>query len=427
VTPMALLGLTVPTPGFPGGNAWPVAVVFLCHVAVAEYSVGAITLATAMEAFAARSQRLAARGGGAAAEATAIAARRYARNLGRSYYLVFSLGATLAVFAVVLLIGVWANAFGLIVNVFLPLVGIAFGLFLILTPLLVWYRHSFETMTAGRHSLLGLAVTFWQTLFVVLIVGIDTYLITPDHAGLFDASLNPPYWPLLVHRLIGNVSWAALFLAGFAAWKGRRAIDPIEQEFQAWAARVNLRIGLATALFMPIDGFVLVEVIHRVQPGYFDNLVGTYGNLMVAQEILVGIVLVGGNIALGAEAGATRSPLALTATGLTLAGMVVACLPAAVLSADIIAVRYIGLGVAVLVTSAHLLLRMRGPRVSQVAVTPRGSTLRRSLVAVGVASAVTALFMGYIKEHARGEFAIYGELQQKDAGGNFNAPGNLYP
>ena len=34
-----------------------------------------------------------------------------------SFYFVFSLGATLAVFAVVLLIGLWGNEFGQLVNV----------------------------------------------------------------------------------------------------------------------------------------------------------------------------------------------------------------------------------------------------------------------------------------------------------------------
>lgn len=409
----AVEALTVPLPDVPGlGNTLPVAFFFLCHVTIAEYSVGAITLATAMEAHGARS-----------GDPRAL---RYARSLGRSYYLLFSFGATLALFAVVLLTGLWGRQIGTLVNELLPLIGFAFGLFLILTPLLVWYQHSFSTMCPGRHAALGALVTFWQTLFVVLIVGLDTYLITPQHTGLLDTALNPPYLPLLIHRLIGNASWAALFLAAFAALKGRRVGAGPERDFQAWAAGINLRIGLVLALLMPIDGFILVEVLKHSQPGFFDNLIGSQGNLMVVQEILVGIILVGGNIALGAErsGGVRGSPVALITTLLTAGGMVVACLPAAVITPELVVARYLGLGLAVVATAAHLAARMR-PR--QPAGGHRPALLRGSLVAVGAVSLVTALFMGYIKEHARGDYAIYGELRQVDAHGPFNPPRELYP
>ncbi|MFN2569566.1 MAG: hypothetical protein ABR564_08200 [Candidatus Dormibacteria bacterium] len=408
-----MLGFTVPIPDVPGlGNTLPVAFFFLCHVTIAEYSVGAITLATAMEAHGARS-----------GDPRAL---RYAHSLGRSYYLVFSFGATLALFAVVLLTGLWGKQIGTLVNELLPLIGLAFGLFLILTPLLVWYQHSFGAMRPGRHALLGAGVTFWQTLFVVLIVGLDSYLITPDHGGLVETALNPPYLPLLVHRLIGNASWAALFLAGFAALKGRRTEPGPERDFQSWAAGVNLRIGLVLALLMPVDGFILVEVLKHSQLGFFDNLIGSQGGLMVLQEVLVGTILVGGNIALGAEreGGMRASPSALAATVLSGGGMIVACMPAAVLGPDIIGVRYAGLGLAVVATAFHLAARMRPRRPAHG---QRPVLLRRSLVTVGAVSVVTALLMGYIKEHARGDYAIYGELRQVDAHGPFDPPRGLYP
>ena len=83
-----MLGFTVTIPSFPGiGDAWLVGALFLAHIAIAEFSVGAITLAAAMEGYALRSG--------------SAYARRYARAAANSYYLVFSLGATFAIFAVV--------------------------------------------------------------------------------------------------------------------------------------------------------------------------------------------------------------------------------------------------------------------------------------------------------------------------------------
>lgn len=409
---MSLLSLSVTIPTFPGiGNTWIVAALFFAHIALAEFSVGAIMLAVALEGYGVRSG--------------SAFALRYARAATNSYYLVFSLSATFAVFVVAVMIGLWGNEMGSLANVFLPLIGLAFGLFLVLAPLLVWYRNTFARMRQPHHLVLGGFVAAWQTLFVVLIVGLDSFLILPKNAS-FASLLNATYLPLLIHRLVGNVAWTALLFAGIAALLARRSSDPREHEFQFWAARVNLRIGLVATLLMPVDGFLFVLVLHNVQIGYFDNLVGTFGNYMVAQEAMVGAILVGGNVALAAENGGWRaSRPAQVATLLAALGMIVACLPAAVIPPGIIALRYVGLAVAVLVTALHLTLRWNPRGLVTQAV--RGVTLRRSLVLVGVVSMGTALFMGFIKEQARGDYAVYGVLTQTSAQGRFNPSTQLYP
>lgn len=414
-------GLQVQTPDFPGiGNNAAVGIAFLVHVLVAEFSLGAITLACAAEWHHLRT-----------GDARSL---RYARGLANSYYLVFSLGATLAVFAVVLLTGLWARQFGELVNQFVWLVALAFGLFLILAPLLVWYRNSFESMEPRRHAILGSAVLFWQTLFMVLIVGIDAFLINPANAGLTEPALNPVYWPLLIHRLTGNVSWTALICAGYAALKLRRSPDTAERAFQSWAARVNLRVGLLLALAMPLEGFLLIEVIRHSEPGYFDNLLaGGTATFMVVQECLVGAMFVGGNLALAAEEGARGdwSAGAWAAIAVSLGGMTLAALPSGVLAADLNGWRYGGLGAAMLVTAAHLAVRLRGrPRRQDDSLRSTGSASRlgrSALVTIGTVSVATSLLMGYIKEHARGDYAIYGELRQSDARQPYQPPQNLYP
>jgi cytochrome bd-type quinol oxidase subunit 1 len=409
---VSLLALQVTIPTFPGiGDNWFVGALFLTHITIAEFSVGAIWLAVAMEGYALRSG--------------SAFARRYARAAANAYYLVFSLGATFGIFAITGLVGLFGRGLGDLVNVFLPVAGLAFGLFIVLAPQLAWYRNTFGRMSPRAHFLLGCSVAAWQTLFVVLIVGLDSYLITPKNAS-FAAVLNPTYLPLLVHRLIGNVGWTALLLGGLATLLAHRSGDAEEHRFQFWAARVNLRIGLVATLLMPIDGFFFVLVLHNVTIGYFDNLVGTYGSWMIAQEALVAAILVGGNVALGAEGGGWRgSRLAQGATLLTAAGMVLACLPASVITPNILALRYVGLLLAVVVTAAHLALRWNPGGLITQAV--RGVTLRRSLVLIGVVSMATALYMGFIKEQARGSYAVYGVLTQASAHGRFLPPPSNYP
>ena len=417
-----MLGLQVTTPDFPGiGNNVPVGIAFLIHIAIAEFSVGAITLAVAAEWHHVRTHD--------------ARTARYARALANNYYLVFSLGATFAVFAVVLLTGLWANEFGQLVNKFIWLVALAFGLFFVLAPLLVWYRNTFTRMEPSRHATLGTAVAVVQTLFMVLIVAIDAYLINPVDAGLTEPVFNPVYWPLLVHRLIGNIGWTALFCAAYAAlrlWLGGG--DAEERSFQTWAARVNLRVGLFFSLLMPVVGFILIEVIKQNQPGYFDNLLGgATADFMVVQECLVGAMFIGGNVALASEDGgpgewsaASRAVILVCVVGMT-----IAALPSGVLGGGVNALRYAGLGAAVAATAANLAWHLRGRRQRQDdSLRGSGSASRlgrNALVTIGTVSLVTTLLMGYIKEHARGDYAVYGELRQSDAHQPYNPPAGLYP
>lgn len=426
-----MLGLTVPVPDFPGvGNSVPVAVMFMLHIAVAQYSAGAIAIAPFMELRGVRS-----------GDPRAL---RYARAITNSYYLLFSFGATLAVFAVVLLIGLWGREFGDLINAFLPLVGVLFGLFLVLTPLLVLYRNTFDRAAAAPrlHVALGFTVAILQNGFVIGITMLDAYLISPVHAGLLDGALNRPYLPLVVHRLIGNVSWTALFLAGFAAVRLGRARTEGDRLFQAWAARVNLRIGLLTAALMPVAGFFLVEALRTGQYGFFFNLTqGQAAWLFVIQAALLGAVLVAGNVALRLEMPGGRVAAALGGAAVLLcaAGSVVGLLPAQVLGLGVFWVRYLGIGVAVLVTLLHLAARSLPERtMPRLAMTPAPGAAamlpytaagggRRALVAAGLLSAGLALFMGYLKEEARGDYSFYGELTQAQGHGPFDPAPASFP
>ena len=419
--------LHVSPPDFPVvGNSVPVAVFFMLHIAIAEYSLGAIAIAPVMELRGVRG-----------ADPRAM---RYAKALTNSYYLVFSLGATLAVFAVVLLTGLWGRSWATQLNVFLPLVGVLFGLFLPLVALLVVYRNTFGRLRPRVHIAIGLTVLVLQALFVVGITALDSWLITPRHAGAVGGFANPPFVPLMIHRLAGSVSWTALFLAGFAALRLSRATSESERFFQAWAARVNVRIGLVFAVVMPVDGFVLVEVLKHSQPGFFGNLVsGQAAWLFVLQEALFGGLLVLGNLALALEvprAGGTddagRAAVALTAVG-----MLVGLMPSQVVPASLVGLRYTGIGLAVLATLLHLLLRTTGrtampqltPAPGAALAVPYGGsvTARRALVVAGVLGVTTALLMGYMKEEARGGYTIYGELTLQQGHGLFNPSPGLYP
>jgi Cytochrome bd terminal oxidase subunit I len=422
----AVPGLTVSPTNWPvAGNQIPVAVLFTLHIAIAEFSLGAITLAACMETISVSTGN--------------EWHLRYARAAANAYYLVFSLGATLGVFAVTVIIGLWGVTWGVLLNRLFLLFAIAFGLFLILAPLLVWYRNSFGRMAPRAHAILGWAVWFWQTAFMVLIVIIDAYLIDPAHDALPGGFLNPPYVPLLLHRLIGNVSWTALFLAGLAVLLMTRRTDLRERAFQSWAARLNLRIGLATAIAMPVLGFALMEVLRTSVPGYFVNLVrGDAAYLFVIQAAALGVLFVSANLALAGEMARERRSevFSRVCVVLTVVAFTIGLLPGGVLGDSTFWVRYAGIGAGLVVTLAHLLARsaplhpkpVYQPAPGAYAVLPfsTSSVARRALVVCGVVAMGLSLYMGVMKEEARGAYVVNGELTQQDAHGLWN-PQGIYP
>ena len=421
---VAPLGLSVPLPDWPVvGNFVPVAFLFTLHIAVAEFSLGAITLAAVMETVGYRSG--------------AERHMRYARAAGNAYYLVFSLGATFAVFAVMAVIGLWGGTWGVLLNRFFGLVGIAFGIFFVLAPLLVLYRNSFGRMSRGKHLALAWAVVFWQTLFMVCIVVLDAYQVDPGQFGWVRGVLNAPYAPLLFHRLVGNVSWTALLFAGWAALRMTRAVDEPEHVYQAWAARINLRIGVVTGLLMPALGFLLMEVLRLNVPGFFGNLVnGQAAYLFVVQAVLLGVVFVGANVALAWELPSAGSAFGRLCVALSLASFAVGVLPSQVLGNGVHWVRYAAIGAGLVVTLVHVLHRSAplrpkpafAPAPGALAVLPFSASVaaRRALVVVGLTAMSLSLLMGYMKEEARGSWSINGELTQQQSHGQWN-PQGIYP
>jgi hypothetical protein len=421
-----LPGLTVPNPDFPVvGDNVPIALLFLAHMAIVQFGLGAITLAPIYEILAFRQ-----------GDPNKL---RFAHALAKAYYLTFSLGATLGVFAVTALIGLWGFDVGILVNRFLPLVGLAFGLFPVLVPMIVIYYNTFGKMQPGRHAALGVTICLVQTLFMVLIVGMDAYMITPHNTGLLSAVGNAAYVPLLLHRLIGNVSWAALFIAAVAVIRLAQSKDEGDAAYHSWAARQSLRIGIATLVLMPVAGVALIYAIKNDVPGFFDNMFrGSTAWLFVIQAVALLVVFVGANVALLLEtstdvAGADARGRVLTLA--TLVGLVVGSLPSSVLGESIYGVRYIGIAVAILATLLHLVLRTIAPRQrlalkpapgAQVVLPFAASRARLAVVVTGCMAVFLTLWMGTIKEVSRGDYAVYGELTQNDAHGTYN-PSGIYP
>ena len=283
-----MTSLATPIPSLPFGTLGAqlaIGATFLIHIALVGFILAATALAPFMELAGRR------RGGDPMC-------LRYARSLSHAIVYLYSLGATWAVFAVVLLAGLYGRLTGTVLNELLLPLTIAFSSFFLGIPLLLLYVYCWDRLSPRLHLAVGFAFAAVQYTFLFTIVELDSYVLTPGTAvSAVGAAFSPSYPWLLLHYAGANLSWAALLLAGIAIWRGRRAKSAAEITYQRWAARINFAIGSIFLLAQPITGFLLSETVKSSSMPAFDNLfVFNSGALFIGQVALLAVLVVGANL-----------------------------------------------------------------------------------------------------------------------------------
>ena len=394
---MLLAAFPTPVPHIPFGTvgaAAAIGAVFLIHIAFVGFILGATALAPFMEVTGLR------RGGDPMY-------LRYARKLAGSIVYLYSFGATWAVFAVVLLTGLYGNLMGTLLNVLLVPLTIAFASFFVGIPRLLVYVYRWDHMAPRWHVAVGFAFAAVQYVFLVTIVELDSYALTPGSALAGRALFSPSYPWLLLHYAAANISWAALLLAAVAIWRGRRATAPAEIAYQRWAARINFAIGAAFLLTQPLTGFLLAATIKSAALPAFDSLfLSGSAAMFLGQVGLLAILVLGANVVFWRHNEAAKDGVQGAAlTAVALVGMAGTALPAAILPPGLVALRYLCLLVAFLATGANLVRFVATTRRSgSTASIPAG--VGQVITVVGVTALVLSLYMGVIKENAKLPCAI---------------------
>ncbi|HVB52610.1 MAG TPA: cytochrome ubiquinol oxidase subunit I [Candidatus Acidoferrales bacterium] len=390
---MLLSSLATPIPRLPFGTLgaqFAIGGVFLIHIALVGFILAATGIAPFLELAGRR------RGGDPSC-------LRYARGLSRAILYLYSFGATWAVLAVVLLVGLYGRLIGTLLNELLLPLTIAFSSFFVGIPLMLLYAYSWDRFSPRLHLAVGFAFAAVQYVFLFTIVELDSYVLTPGTAvSAAGAAFSPSYPWLLLHYAGANLSWAPLLLAGIAVWRGRRAKSAAEITYQRWAARIMFAIGSVFLMAQPITGFLLAETVKVSSLPAFDNLfVFNSASLFIGQVALLAVLVVGANVVfwLHNQSGGTTGgggPLTVVA----LLGMAATALPAAVIPANLVLLRYVALLIAFLATGVNLVGYLRSLRAggSSVRIDPLAGRL---IGVVGVCALVLSLYMGVIKENAK--------------------------
>jgi hypothetical protein len=393
------------------GNRWAVGIFFLVHIIFGSFTMGALVLGPTYEWIGLRRED--------------PRFERYARSLGNVNLKIFSLGATLGGFAVIVLTALYPKFFVTLITLFFWPAVVAFSIwFLTIAGILVYnLRWDRFRLRKGWHIVIGYATAATEHIFLLIIVAIDSYLLTPGTGSGTGAFFNPSYWPELAHRFVGNLSWASFFIAAVVSVFAAAKRLPADRLYFHWAARTSLVVGFVTLAIQIALGALFVESIKQGSPGAFKySLQGPYAWLWLVQATFVAILLVGSNLYFWQTRPTAPGPIL---TVLAVLGSLMTMAPGALYPKGLFWLRYVALGVAVLVSLAHWLISR--PRVRALTQDlRRGSQI--TLAVTGASALLVFLLMGVIRTTARSDYTIYGVLKEGDSYGIYQPPSKgFYP
>ncbi len=366
---------------------------------------------------------------------------RLAHSMARFNVLTFSVGATWAVMFLVVLLGFYPRVTTALFTHFVWFFPVIAMIAMVLT-LWLFYVHYYRAQNRAlpKNIVAGLAAAFFIWVWMVILTGIDTFMVTGGGAdggavpsgaevssigAALDSMLSPMWLVQSIHRTFGNLSWPAYALAAWAAFSYHKAKSAEDKAFYDWAGLMGVIWGTVFLLLQPLGGFATVYVMSTLNydaedltvpgaSGPYDRLVGVGADSFTSSLLYVNLVMVVGlfvlsNVAMYLGAGrhpdsAGRRPIQFFGLLAALAGLY-AISPLA--QFPFLYMRYIMMLVMVLATLGAVVAyaRERG----RFRYGSPGGYYRAVLLALGVLAAVVTLSMGWMKSNARAPYTIYGQ------------------
>jgi cytochrome bd ubiquinol oxidase subunit I len=360
---------------------------------------------------------------------------RLAHSMARFNVLTFSAGATFAVLFVVLLVGLYPRVTTSLFTHFFYFIALA----MLSMGLALWGMYSYyykwdrySVLKKKRHIALGFTMGFFIWVWMVIMTGIDTYMVTggPGVKPISTSTIesfgvalqgifNPMFTEMVLHRTFANLSWPAFAVAAWASFMYIRSKTSEDRAFYDWSSSVGLTWGVGFLMLQPLVGFTLVYALKLSQPtnpanpsdpGAYDRLVsGDSSNLLLINIILVVALFVLSNAAM--YFGAERHPDRAGRVPIRFFGLVAAVAGLYAISplaeVPFLYMRYIMLTIMILATLGAFVTYLRG-RLRFRYGSP-GRSYRLVLIATGVVAAVIALNMGFMKSNSRVPYTVYNQ------------------
>lgn len=269
------------------GNSIAVGVVSLLHIAFASLAVGFMMLAPIAEVL-----------GTSRPFYTAMA-----HTLTRVTVVTYTTSLVLAVIMIELFIGLYPMTNAWLFNRFRSPVLLAIAAFFLQVLLLYPYYHYWEAIRAKApklHIAMGAGSAAFMLVWVAVLDGIGSFMLTPTGSdGRWAELLNPTWLPLVVHRFFGNLVLAGYTTAGYGAWRLGRPRDAPNEAYYRHLFKTGLVIGLGALLLQPVTGLVYASSIQAAAPQSYAQVVkGPYQALVYLQFSLIALLLVGTHLLL---------------------------------------------------------------------------------------------------------------------------------
>lgn len=365
------------------GNSLIIGVVALLHIVLAGLGVGFMILAPMAEY----------------AGATRPWLLDAARSMTRFTVVTYTASLVLAVMMADLFIGLFPLTNSHLFNRFRYPFYVAMIAFALQLFALYLYYHFWDVLRARRprvHLALGVLAAALILVWVAVLDGMGSYMLTPTKTENAWGRLSNPTWgPLVVHRFLGNLVLAGYVVAGYAAWRLASARDG-DMDYYLRLSRGGLLLGFVMLMIQPLSGFVYAQAISAAAPEAYERLTeGVYRPLTYLQFLLIGALFFGSHLWLTA-ADRTSPPGRWSSWG---AG---ALALAMVVSVDRPDLRRV-LGVALVTLSLWVLYRSRRLFVETEPSPERFRTplMRHLSVGMAVIAVLTYVTMGTIRETAR--------------------------
>jgi cytochrome d ubiquinol oxidase subunit I len=365
---------------------------------------------------------------------------RLARGIAKFLVYYFAISSAVAfVFITVLLPVLWGHFWTTLVRItWWPLVLelVAF-LFEVIFAYL-WY-YSWDALAAqkGLHMALGGLLLLADVLQVLMINVVGSYMLTPARPDdLTQVILNPTFYPLQVHRIVGNMAYLGFGIAAFAGWRYLRDREPGRRAFWDWAGSFGLLVGVILTLLQPIVGYSYAKEIQlHSYRSWYDMMLGNLSTVFLWQMTLLGIMFVVSILYFSSRLRRDRAPggwLLLVLAYATILTTAFGALPyhlafnfqqvqAASLDrpfwegglvnplGKMIPWKVLALVVLTFLAIAAVVWYLRGLR--DVVWGNAGRREQRYLIASVVLTALMIVTMGFIRENGRSPDLIYGQIQ----------------
>ncbi len=273
------------------------------------------------------------------------------------------------------------------------------------------YYHYWDALRAkspGLHRALGFLAAALMFIWVAVLDGIGSYMLTPTQAdGAWSRLANPTWGPLVAHRFLGNLVMAGYVVAGYAAWRLASARGE-NADYYARLLKMGLLIGFIMLMIQPLSGLLYAKTISASAPDAYRQLTqGPYQPWLYAQFLLIGSLFLGNHLWLhSASSSETPMPWSAVAAGLLALAMVLS-----VGHPDLRRVWTF----ALVALSAMALYRARSlfTEVAQPEQYQR-PFIRYLSAALAVIAALTYLTMGTIRETARRPYTVRTVISLQD-------------